>query len=138
MKSDYVEKCLDSGIDPGGFQQWDRDVKPPHIWYGELDYTPFPEDDTILNAIWDSGNNKERFLRDYKAFRIIVPLIYQLSEEFFYISRSINTFLVWSIVNIHKYIGKFNKTKLSIEEFCSMSLNEVYKYIDIIKKIMLW
>lgn len=135
MKSDYVEKCLASGIDPGGFQQWNGNVKPPHIWYGELNYTPFPEDNTVLNAIRDFKNgDKDHLLRDYKAFRVIVPLIYQLSEEFFYISRSINTFLVWSIVIIHKYICQFTKAKLSIEEFYNLTLSEVYKYIDIIKE----
>lgn len=133
LKSDYVEKCLNSGIDPGGFQKWSSDIVTPHIWYGEINYIPFPEDKTILNAICQSGDSEKHLLRDYNAFRIIIPLIYQLSEEFFYIARSINSFLNWSIVNIHKYICEKCKINISIDDLYNTSLTDVYRYIYKIK-----
>lgn len=130
LHSDYVERCLNSGIDPGGFQGWTTSIKQPYIWNGCIDYNPFPVDEDIISGIRSSKYNKEHLLRDYHAFRTIVPLIYQLSEEFFYISRSINTFINWSIINIYKIISSKNGFNISIHDFYNMSLINIYEFIN--------
>ncbi len=132
MKSNYVEKCVNSGIDPGAFQAWSEKTTSPYIWEGTIDYTPFTPDDELL-AIIEKHVNRSQLLKDYESFRIIVPLLYQLSEEFFYMSRSINTFLVWSVQNIHSLFCSTLDLTLSLDEFNDMSLNQIKTYISLLK-----
>lgn len=129
LKSDYVEKCLKSGIDPGGFETWNGVKQNPHIWYGEINYTPFAIDNEIKEAIEKFPCERDQLLKDYNAFREIIPLIYQLSEEFFYISKSINTFLNWSMIRIHELLTEIGEN-ISIEQFYDTPLITIYDYIN--------
>lgn len=132
LRSNYVEKSLSSGHDPGGFQKWGENVTP-HIWDGEIDYTPFPIDNSIIDKIENSEADNQRLMRDYSSFRVVIPLIYQLSEEFFYMSKSINSFLNWSIVNLHRLLSQKKLLNSSLNDFYNIPLNEVFKYIKLLK-----
>lgn len=133
LKSVYVEQCLNSGFDPGVSQIWESQKAFPHIWDGHIDYTPLEIEPTIQNAIIKTSNH-QTLQRDYEAFRIIIPLVYQLSEEYFYVSSSINSFINWAITMICNYInineGTCNRNvdyyySLSLSSFCSI----VEKYL---------
>ena len=133
LRSIYVENCLKSKVDPGGFQSWgDENIIFPHIWDGEIDYTPFPINHDIIGAIEEKGEQNGTLMRNYNSFRQIIPLIYQLSEEFFYIAKSINSFLNWSILEIHRYATEVN-AKMSINDLYNTSLNDIYVKINSIK-----
>ena len=129
MKSDYVARCISSGVDPGDFQKWQDQIRRPYIWDGIIDYTPFPEDRNIMNAISRYGTNNDQLLNDYQSFRIIIPLLYQLSEEFFYMSKSINTFIQWSIVLLKNYFENNNMLN-SNDNFYDLSLDYVNGLIN--------
>lgn len=129
IKSDYVEKCLKTGIDPGVSQRWSSNRAIPHIWDGSIDYTPMEIEDTIQSAI-ESRPNYETLSRDYDAFRIIVPLVYQLSEEYFYISSSINSFINWAITKICFLINQKIGENSSVVSYYDMSLEKFCKLIE--------
>ena len=137
LKSEYVEQCLNSGIDPGVSQRWDSQKVFPHIWDGHIDYTPLEIEPIIQNVIIESTNH-QTLQRDYDAFRIIIPLVYQLSEEYFYVSSSINSFINWAITMICNYInlneGACNRDvnyyySMSLSDFCSLVEKHLKKEI---------
>lgn len=128
MKSDYVERCMNSEVDAGSFQSWSEKTPSPFVWEGMIDYTPFREDKGLISII-SAKENSECFLEDYNSFRKIVPLLYQLSEEFFYMSRSINTFLVWGIQHLHELMQNKLGLRVSLDDFNNLSLKQVNDYI---------
>lgn len=125
LKSDYVERCLASGIDPGVSQRWNPNRCAPHVWDGELDYTPLERDERIVSSILNKQNGADLMLRDYDSFRVVVPLVYQLSEEYFYISSSVNSFINWGIIKLCEYFNNVNNTDISVEEYYEMTLSDI-------------
>lgn len=129
LKSEYVESCLSSGIDPGVSQKWNSQKNTPHIWEGKINYTLLERDNNIIEAIQkDSCYN--RLMRDYNAFRLIIPLVYQLSEEFFYLSSSINSFINWSIINICHIENALNRTQYHVDKYYNMTLEDFCKQVE--------
>lgn len=130
LKSDYVNRCLNSGIDPGVSQHWSSRIIEPHIWDGEiLDYTFDVNGEMIACIHARSEQEKIKLMKDYDSFRIIVPLVYQLSEEFFYISSSINSFINWSIHSLYENLDVFNKTHIHLEDVYKLPLSTFVKMI---------
>jgi len=136
LKSDYVEKCINSGVDPGVSQRWHPDKAVPHIWEGTINNSVLREDTSLLDKI-NTGNFEDRIqlLKDYASFRVIVPLVYQLSEEFFYISSSINTFINWGIFTLCNKINELKILELSVLDVYEWPLdkfiNEVQECIKL-------
>lgn len=131
LESMYVKNCLQTKIDPGVFQKWDNTQIALNIWEGKIDYTPFPIDEDIISCISNQAVNQKRLLRDYNSFRILVPLIYQMSEEFFYMSKSINSFLNWSMQLLFTYLNNVLELNIdSINAFYDMPLTTVEDYIS--------
>lgn len=124
LESDYVRNCLESKIDPGVSQIWKREACNPHIWGGDLIYREIPVDIEIQNAIQNKGSNGRRYQKDYKAFRKLVPLIYQMSEEYFYISSSIHSFINWCLVNMEQWLKKLYPT-ITVENIYQMPLEKL-------------
>lgn len=129
LKSEYVESCLSSGVDPGVSQKWNSQKYIPHIWEGKINYTPLEIDNDIIVAIQKSSHHT-RLMRDYDAFRIVIPLVYQLSEEFFYISSSINSFINWSIINICRIQNTSNDTCYDIDKYYSMTFKDFCELVE--------
>lgn len=130
LKSDYVERCLASGIDPGVSQRWNPKRDIPHIWDGELDYSPLERDERIVSGILKKQHGSGRMLRDYDSFRVIIPLVYQLAEEYFYISSSINSFINWGIIKLCEYLNEVNNTNVSVEEYYGMTLADIHALLQ--------
>lgn len=131
LKSSYVMNCIQTKNDPGVFRKWDNSLGELYVWEGEIDYTPFQTDEAILSCISNRMENSARMLRDYNSFRTLVPLIYQLSEEFFYMSKSINTFLNWSMQILFTYLNDaLNLNFESINNFYDLSLVTINNYIS--------
>jgi len=133
LKSDYVEKCLDSKIDPGVSQRWNPTKSTPHIWDGSICFDEIAEDMDLVDEV-RKYQNGEQLLKDYNSFRIIVPLVYQLSEEFFYVSSSINTFINWGLATLCRQLNNSTKIGLSIQDAYEYPLdkfiNEIKKHIE--------
>lgn len=129
LKSVYVENCIISGIDPGVSQKWKSEKAERHIWDGTITFESLSEDKKITEKIF-SMNNSKKLKEDYDSFRIIVPLVYQLSEEFFYISSSINSYINWSLVKICDEFKKILGTTITIEELYEFSLENLYDLIN--------
>lgn len=132
LESDYVKNSLASGFDPGISQIWNKDSCAPHIWNGAIDTSPLPVDSKILTAISHMDSQNHRYLEDYESFRIIVPLIYQLSEEYYYLSSSIHSFINWSIVGFSEYISAFYP-EITVEDLYGTPLAKMRKIISDIK-----
>lgn len=128
LKSIYVENCISSGIDPGVSQKWKVEKSERHIWDGTIVFEPLCEDEEILEGI-NSKMDSEKLKMDYESFRVVVPLVYQLSEEFFYISSSINSYINWSLVNICKEFNKKLGVTLYIEEIYGLKMEELFTLI---------
>lgn len=129
LRSDYVEKCLESGIDPGVSQRWNANQTIPHVWDGSIDYTPMEIDNKIQDII-DTHLDYAVLNRDYESFRIIIPLVYQLSEEYFYISSSINSFINWAISRICFLVNQKTGEHYAVSYFYEMSLESLNKIIN--------
>lgn len=129
LKSVYVENCIASGIDPGVSQKWKVEKANRHIWDGTIIFESLREDEEIIGRII-SQNNFEKLKADYDSFRIIVPLVYQLSEEFFYISSSINSYINWSLVNICNELNKRLGLTLNVEELYEFSIEYLFSMIN--------
>ncbi len=129
LKSLYVENCINSGIDPGVSQKWKVEKAECHIWNGSISFEPLCEDEEIIDKI-NFKNNFEKLKMDYDSFRIIVPLVYQLSEEFFYISSSINSYINWSLVQICNELNKKLEKKLNVEDLYEMSIEDLFNMIN--------
>ena len=129
LSSNYVENCLDGGIDPGVSQTWNSRKAFPHIWDGHIEYSSIPKENYIVDAIMGKENSS-KLLQDYDSFRTIVPLIYQLSEEFFYISSSINSFINWSIISVSNLSRKDGDKYFRPEDFYSMNLSSFREHVN--------
>mgnify|MGYP001623915455 CR=1 FL=1 len=128
LHSIYVENCLKEGIDPGVSQRWKTQKIQPHIWDGYITMEALQLNELLVSNI-NSGAfpNPEQLLKDYEAFRIIVPLVYELSEEFFYISSSVNSFINWAIIELCDSINKKYKMDINVNDAYNMSYNEFVK-----------
>ena len=134
LKSDYVKNCITSKKDPGVFQKWEDSLGELYVWEGEIDYTPFLIDEEIVSKIRNRIDNPTRMMRDYNSFRVIVPLIYQLSEEFFYMSKSINGFLNWSMKILFTYLNETLKLNYdTISTFYDLLLITIDNNISLIQ-----
>ena len=96
----------------------------PHIWDGTLNYDKLRIDDALIQRITMMPNSRN-LLKDYESFRIIVPLVYQLSEEYFYTSSSINSYINWGLLGIARCVGK-NDGK-GVDEIYNLPLESLLK-----------
>jgi len=125
LRSIYVENCLKEGIDPGVSQRWKMEKVQPHIWNGYLTMESMQLNETLVEKI-NSGafSNPQKLIEDYESFRIIVPLVYELSEEFFYVSSSINSFINWAIQVLCDYISRNLNLKYEVNDAYNMQYDD--------------
>lgn len=125
LHSIYVENCLKEGIDPGVSQRWRVQKVQPHIWNGYLTMETMQLNETLV-ASMNSGifSNSQKLIKDYESFRIIVPLVYELSEEFFYVSSSINSFINWAIQVLCDCISRNLNLKYEVNDAYNMQYDE--------------
>ena len=135
LESEYVKNSLQTGIYPGISQIWSSMKSTPYIWEGTVNFEPLPVDSKIEEAIAKRGADRQKYEEDYRAFREIVPLIYQLSEEYYYTSSSIHSFVSWSLVQISEYAKRISPS-FTVEELYGMSLNEARELIEKITKTL--
>ena len=130
LKSIYVENCIKSKVDPGVSQRWETDKAYPHIWDGSLNYDSLVVDEVPVQHIMTMPDRKI-LLEDYESFRIIVPLVYQLSEEYFYTSSSINSYINWSLLGISKCLG--NSKSEAVGEIYNLPLESLLRIKGVTK-----
>ena len=129
LYSEYVNNCLKSGVDPGISQKWSTNLESPHIWDGKLINRELKEDLNVLDKI-SKSQNEVSYRKDYSSFRIIVPLVYQLSEEFFYISSSINSYIKWSIQKLYYSSKALQHVANTIEDVYELPLIQFKSIIE--------
>lgn len=131
LKSNYVKQSLSDGVVRGDAKTWNRTYAEPHVWKVEMTCSSIIPDSLVLEAINDHAN-RCKLLRDYYAFLEVIPLVYQLSEEFFYVSSSINSFINWALVNLHRILEERRIVELTLEEFLELPLERVWELYDTI------
>lgn len=130
LKSDYISNSLERNIVSGGFKAWGTDARKPYVCYGTIDYSEIEEDESIILSITNMESDKQEvLLKDYAAFRRIIPLVYQLSEEFAHFSKSINSFLNWSIVELQKAL-ELAGMAVTMKQIFNMSVEEFEQYVN--------
>ncbi len=132
LESDYVKRSLESGIYPGNSQIWSSQRSTPYIWEGEIDYKELSVNTKIVNLINSKRDERDKLMRDYSSFRLIIPLLYQLSEEYYYVSSSIHSFVSWSLVKIAEQLKRIYPN-IQTEDLYNKSLNDVWELINQIK-----
>ena len=137
LYSSYVQESLSSAEKLGDAQRWLTVQCLPRIWNGTLDYSPLPSDSTIIEAIEAHPDKKDKLQLDYEAFRVVIPLVYQMSEEFFYLSSCINSFVTWSISHLYDQLYRTGLIRLTQSEFYEQSLNDVWVYLRNLKELNL-
>ena len=126
LESDYVKRSLESGIYPGNSQIWSSQRSTPYIWEGEIDYKELSVNTKIVNLINSKQDERDKLMRDYSSFRLIIPLLYQLSEEYYYVSSSIHSFVSWSLVKIAEQVKRIYPN-IQTEDLYNKSLNDVWE-----------
>jgi len=128
LESDYVSTCIKTGVDPGISQVWKFPSIEPFVWEGDIKYIPFSS-----KKYSTEPKKNEQMLKDYWSLLKIVPLVYQMSEEFFYTSSSINSFINRSLENIGD-IFVDAKILLAKDDVYKMSLENLLHSIDVLIK----
>ena len=135
LHSTYVQESLSTAEKLGDAQRWLTEQHAPQIWSGSLDASPLPPDPTIMQSIAAHPTQSKKMQLDYDAFRVIIPLVYQMAEEFFYLSSSIHSFVTWSISHIYEQLRQANLICITLSEFYECSLNDVSAYLKQLKEL---
>ena len=135
LYSDYIAQDLKNKSIQGGFLSWGVNTQYSPIYNGNIDYSEWNEDREIIDAINARDiNERKELYSDYSAFRMLVPVLYQKSEEFAHFSKGINSFLVWSINTLWSYLVTIDDS-LTVERIFQMDLfsfrNIIQEYLQL-------
>lgn len=127
LKSHYVYSSVNSKNHPGISQIWRFPSREPYIWKGYIDYEPFKF--SVFPEIVQKLISRDSTLsKDIHSLLQIVPLVYQMGEEFYYASSSINSFITRGLDIISKHENKNTKrVRESIFSWSIEQLNSVMK-----------
>ena len=92
LKSQYVIDSIRTNKNPGISQIWRFPSDNPYNWKCSIKYQPFSITD--LPETTQLAIRREPIVyKDVLGLLQIVPLVYQMAEEYYYISSSINSFI---------------------------------------------
>lgn len=94
LKSDYVKKANQEGVDPGTSTTWRFPCGDPHIWQGEINWKRDIQNLELTAKIFGMTEEKGfAFFEKYCSLMLLVPILYQMAEEHYFVSSSINSFI---------------------------------------------
>lgn len=134
LKSNYVKNALKSKADPGVSTYWRFPSAKPHIWEGTINWERNLGDCVLLNRIW---KNSEQFgisyFMEYSALQAIVPIVYQMSEEHYFVSSSLSFFMNHFLEKIAETLVA-EKELYEKDEIYDLEISELYKRMERIKE----
>jgi hypothetical protein len=92
LKSDYVINSVKSAENPGISQIWSLPSRKPFIWNGSISYDPLRIEKFKESALKEISKNTFVY-QDFDSLLQVVPIVYQMAEEFYYTSSSIHSFI---------------------------------------------
>lgn len=134
LRSNYVMNSLEQKNDPGISTTWVIPAREPHIWDGVIDWERKLGDIETLKKIYSLSEHwGYSYFTEYCALNIIVPIVYQISEEHYFISSSICSFLNKYLDIISIELMRMGIIQKQVDIF-DMSWEEVSTYINKFKK----
>lgn len=94
LKSDYVSVSVREKVDPGVSTTWTIPCREPYIWKGEIDWKRNIGDYQLVKRMFARTEEEGfEFYIKYSSLALMVPILYQLAEEHYFVSSSICSFL---------------------------------------------
>jgi len=95
LTSEYVRRAVAAKIHPGRSTFWQVPSPDPQIWQGDsaLRATIDGEETLLRHALNYSIRTGRSLIGAHCRYRLVVPLIYQMAEEHYYVSSSICSFI---------------------------------------------
>lgn len=94
LKSDYVSNSIREQVDPGVSTTWTIPCREPYIWKGEIDWRRSIGEHQLVEKMFALTEEEGfDFYIKYNSLILLVPILYQLAEEHYFISSSICSFL---------------------------------------------
>lgn len=93
--SDYTRKAVVNGDYPGESTVWSVPSASPKVWPGRIYWTQVrPNEDYFFRSVMvHSLTARSDILIKYAHFRLIIPSMYQMAEEHYFVSSSICSFI---------------------------------------------
>ena len=130
LRSKYVQNSVNSKNHPGISQTWTFPSHEPYVWKGSIDYEPFRISDFPENVQTKLSDNPVLY-NDIWSLLQIVPLVYQMAEEFYYTSSSINSYINRCLDIISNYEKQHGKTEKLPNSIFNWSLEQLNYYINL-------
>jgi phosphohistidine swiveling domain-containing protein len=104
--SDYTRKAVINGDYPGESTIWSMPSASPKVWHGRIYWTQVrPNEDYFFrSAMIRSLESRSDILIKYAHFRLIIPSMYQMAEEHYFVSSSICSFINRTLDNASKLL----------------------------------
>lgn len=94
LKSDYVSVSVQEKVDPGVSTTWTIPCREPYIWEGEINWKRQIGEYRLTEKVFERTEEEGfKFFVKYSSLMLMVPILYQLAEEHYFISSSICSFL---------------------------------------------
>lgn len=94
LKSKYVANSVHEKVDPGVSTTWKIPCGTPHIWRGNIEWKRDIGDRQLMAKMFSFTEEEGfEFYIKYSSLILIVPILYQMAEEHYFISSSICSFL---------------------------------------------
>lgn len=130
LSSEYVMTSIVSKEDPGISQKWILPSRNPFVWRGNINYEPFRLDEMPESTINRIKADSSVF-NDIISLLKLVPLVYQMSEEFFYTSSSINSFINRGLDRLSHLFSQNGLIQGAFEDIYDWSLERLYSELNI-------
>ncbi len=106
LKSEYNRKSIINKNYPGKSTYWILPSQDPHIWEGEVIFDiAIPTEEQIYKTIlMKSINSGSDIILLYCRYRMVIPIVYQMAEEHYYVSSSICSYLNRALENVTNII----------------------------------
>lgn len=130
LNSEYVMTSIVSKEDPGVSQKWILPSRNPFVWRGKINYEPFSIDEMPESAI-NRIKADSCIFNDITSLLKLVPLVYQMSEEFFYTSSSINSFINRGLDRLSHLFSQNGLIQGAFEDIYDWSLERLYSVLNI-------
>ena len=129
LHSDYVKNAVKENYYPGVSTTWTIPAREPHIWKGKINWKHNKTDlylvEEVMSASMESGFD---ICYNFCVLNVLVPIIYQLSEEHYHVSSSICSYLNKFIEIFAKYLVDRGIISTG-EEILEMPLTELQENI---------
>lgn len=127
MRSDYVRESIEIGIAVRDKKDFSFPLgHPPIVREGQIDCSVVsPMEGKVMEQLLSSPMPKRAVLaKDFIKYRLIFPLLFQWSEEFMYISESIQSHINAILVKIADYLIN-QRIMRDSEEILSLTLQKI-------------